>query len=230
MTASTSAVLPRPWNDTPSRRERAMRAALFVLVAALHVLVLRWPVARPDAPQPAARGDLRMRGRLIPVLPPTGAPHREPAARPPLPPTPQDASSRTPARGPRGRERPVFPAAGASAMPATPTPAVEPATAPGDAAAGTAPLQLGLPPTFSGVGAPLRSRALEDPRTGPRRTASERFADHVGGSEARVEEATTAGRRFRQGTRCWEARPSRAAGLDRFNESGTAPQQVESCR
>jgi hypothetical protein len=150
--------------------------------------------------------------------------------------TPARPAPPRPVRGPERARAAAEPAA-ITALPAAPpgsaAAAGAPVSAPGDASPApraTAPLQLDLPRAAS---APRRNPALDDPRANtPKASFESRLNDAMGGvGERVVEERLSDGTlRLKRGTQCVLVHPSRAAGIDPFNEAYSPKARgVEKC-
>lgn len=167
---------------------------------------------------------------------PTG-PTRPPPPEEPQPPSTRPAATVAPRPFPRTPAEP-------QAITATPVPASEPTAAlpsspntptartePVATAASAPPLKLDLPRDRQAAWR-QRHPGLDDPRANStRRSLEASIAAVLGGVEGLVEERLADGSvRFRRGTACVIARPSRAQALDPFNASvSPKPRPVEPC-
>jgi hypothetical protein len=104
-----------------------------------------------------------------------------------------------------------------------PTPLAAPASPP--------PLDLRLPAQRASQPLPAAALTREDPRVRERLSYGERMARGIGTDNSLHEEALPDGsRRFRQGTGCVVARPSRISELDGFNNSASPrPRSIGPC-
>lgn len=193
---------------------------VLVAVIAAHVALLwLWSPGVPPAQAPTRRTTV-----VIIALPvPKVAPEPEKERRVVSGSTPSRTSDARPAITPRGESAAVSALAPSSTGPAAAA-ASEPASAP-------KPLDLAVRPRDALRPSPAGA-ALNDARSNtPRLSASERMAQTLGTDTRLRDEIRPDGSvRLRQGTSCYDARESRAAGLDPYNSAiAPKPRQMSAC-
>lgn len=211
----------------------AMAALHGLLLAAwwLRPAPLRDPSPASAPPRPAVE-----QAPVIWLLRP-GQPPLLPA-RPPEPAPADTAAQRSmpaarAAPRPRAEPQAITLPAPAAELPAAPLAQAEaPASSPlAEPAARPAPLNLNLPRLAPGVRAEQRNPALQQ-GSGRAHSVEARIERLLGGhdgplTEERLADGST---RFRRGKGCVIVRPSRAAGLDPFNQAvSPTPRAVDSC-
>jgi hypothetical protein len=195
---------------------------VLALVVAAHVALLwRWSPNEPSAPMPGRQTTLV----VIALPPPAAAPEPRSDERVVSRPSRSKTSEPPLARAGRREAAPVFSPAPISVGPMA-------AAAPGsESASAPKPLDLVVRARDALRPSPLGA-ALNDARSNtPRPSAGERMAQTLGTDTRLREEIRPDGSvRFRQGGNCFDARESRAAGLDPYNTAiMPKPRQMSAC-
>jgi hypothetical protein len=198
------------------------RAGVFVLVVAAHVALLWLWSPRVRSPEIASR-----RVALYIIAPPAAfaAPETKTDKRIVSSSSPRKTIEARPAAASRGEGVAVASPAPSPARPAAVgVAASEPASAPKA-------LDLAVPASDALPSSP-RDAALNDPRANTSHlVAGERMAQTLGTDTRLVEDIRPDGSvRVRRGTSCFDARESRATGLDPYNTAVLPkPRQISAC-
>lgn len=204
------------------------RGGMLLLVLLAHgLLLMLLTVALQRGSRFAAVPAVAPAMNLVWLRPPQLSPSPPAAANQALP--PKLPLRPMPTRPEAPRPVPDRPAVEPQPISISPMPRDEPTTP--AAPAPPPPLDLRLPSQRASQPLPAAALTREDPRVRERLSYGERMARGIGTDNSLHEEALPDGsRRFRQGTGCVIARPSRISELDGFNNSASPkPRSIGPC-